>query len=282
MASADGLVALFEAMTRNIEQDQAHLNSIDQGDGDAGDNMASNFRLITNTLQQAIDQQGTTDIGQALSEAAQVLNQQGQGATAPIYAQGLFDAAQRLSGQTAFTMSDLLPLLEGLLQGTSKASGAQQGDGTLLDVLLPGIMSYIQAKRAGQSEMQSILNALLNLRRGSYGTAQSSNGYGSSKGTNTTGQIDPGAAGAASLLEGLFGALLRQAMQQGGGMLGGSSSPIPQPSTSSTSQDNAPGDMPLPLPKLPGGLGDLLGTLLGGAAPTSSKPAKSTGKRKYT
>ena len=284
MASANGLVALFEAMTRNLEHDRSHLNSIDRGDGDTGTNMAANFRLITDTLAQDLGPGGETDIGKALNQAARTLKKQGQGATASIYAQGLSEAGKRLAGQTSFTLDDLMPLLEGLLNGATKASGSSQGAGSLIDVLLPGIMAYLQSKRAGQSDMEAILTALLNLRRGAFGTAQSPAGYGRSSGTDTTGQVDPGAAGAASLLEGLFGAILRQVLQGGGGLGGpGGGAPQRQPAPRDTSPADAPS---FPLPGLPGGLGDLIGGILGGASPAApADPAPAGGdlsKHKYT
>jgi phosphoenolpyruvate---glycerone phosphotransferase subunit DhaL len=242
MASADSLVALFDAMTQNIQQDREHLNKLDRSDGDAGDNMAANFQLVTDTLAQTIQQAGpNADVGIALRQASQALQQQGKGATAPIYAQGLADAAQRLQGKTGFTIDDLLPLLQGLLTGTQQASGAPQGQGSLLDTLLPGIMAYMQAKQAGDSDTQALLKALLSLRRGANSTATSPTGWGSDSGRDTTGQIDPGAAGAASLLEGLFGALLKSALGRGQS----------QPQT------------PAPQSSSGGNIGDILGQLFG-------------------
>src|SRR5437764_4523657 len=132
MASANSLVDLFSAITQNLQQDRQHLNQLDSGDGDTGDNMAANFQLVTDTLSQFVQQAGPqADVGVALQQASQVLRQQGQGATAPIYAQGLANAAQRLQGKTTFSIEDLLPLLQGLLQGAQQASGTQQGEGSL-------------------------------------------------------------------------------------------------------------------------------------------------------
>jgi dihydroxyacetone kinase-like protein len=251
MASADSLVALFDAATRNVQQDRDHLNSLDTADGDVGDNMAANFQLVTETLAQAVRQAGPqADAGLALRQAAEALNRRGRGATAPIYAQGLQDAAQRLQGKSGFSIEDLMPLLEGLLSGTQQASGAQPGEGSMLDTLLPGIMAYMQAKQAGDSDTQALLKALLSLRRGANSTTLSPKGYGSGGGTDTTGRVDPGAAGAASFLEGLFGALLNSALQQG----------QPQQRTvPPQSQPQQPSQ-----PQFPGGdLSDLLGQLFG-------------------
>ncbi len=158
MASADTLVALFSAITQNLQQDRMHINNIDTADGDTGDNMANNFALVTQALAQANQHAGgQADIGVLLGQAAHVLRQQGKGATAPIYAQGLADAGQRLQGQTSFSLDDLMPLLQGLLNGTQQASGAQPGQGSMLDVLLPGIMAFMQAKQNGIPDAQAIL-----------------------------------------------------------------------------------------------------------------------------
>lgn len=239
MASSDSLVALFNAATRNLQQDREHLNHLDNADGDVGDNMVANFQLVTDTLAQVVSQTGPqADVGMALQQAAQALRQQGRGATAPIYAQGLEEASQRLKGRSGFTLDDLVPLLDGLMRGSQQASGMQQGQGSMLDVLLPGILAYMQAKQAGQSDTQALLTALLSLRRGTNSTAGAPGGFGRAEGTDTTGRIDPGAAGAASLLEGLFGALLNGALRQG------------QPPAQTTA------------PQSPGGdIGDLLGQL---------------------
>lgn len=260
MADARSLVAVFEAITQNLEQDRDDINQLDRDDHDTGDNMVNNFRLVTSSLQQQIGQGGEVDVGAALGQAAQVLREGGAGSTAPIYAQGLEDAASRLQGQSSFSLNDLLPLLEGLLGGAQQAGGAQQGQGSLLDVLIPAIGAYSSAKRSGQGDLEAVLGALLETRRGANGTARSSSGYGKAAGRDTTGEVDPGAAAAASLLEGLFGALLKGGLQQGAPAgAGGSAGKYGGPPTAP--QQGQP-------PAQPQGSGnpviDMLGSLFGG------------------
>ncbi|NTW02974.1 MAG: dihydroxyacetone kinase subunit L [Oscillochloris sp.] len=213
MASADSLVAIFEAITQNLQRDQQSLNKLDRDDGDSGDNMVHNFQLVTETLRNAIGQGGQTDIGTALGQAAQVLRNSGKGATAPIYASGFQDAATELKGKDSFGLDDLMPLLQSLLDGMQKANSAKPGEGSMLDAIIPGIVAYLEAKNSGKSEMEAILSGLLNSRRGATATAEASTGYGKGADRNTSGEVDPGAAGAASLLEGMFGALLQSAMR---------------------------------------------------------------------
>ena len=262
MADARSLVAVFEAITQNLEQDRHDINQLDRDDHDTGDNMANNFRLVTETLQKQVGQGGQqVDVGAALGQAAQVLRDDGKGATASIYAQGLQEAAGKLQGQSSFSLTDLLPLLEGLLGGAQQA-GATKGQGGLLDVLLPAIGSYSQAKRGGQGDLEAILGALLETRRGANSTAHSSNGHGRASGRDTSGEVDPGAAAAASLLEGLFGALLKGGLQ--GGAQAGQGN---QPSQSGGSTAGKYGG-PSNLPDAPPAASD--------AQPTS-QPAQSAG-----
>lgn len=261
MADARSLVAVFEAITQNLEQDRDDINQLDRDDHDTGDNMARNFRLVTESLQKQVGQGDQADVGALLGQAAQVLRDDGKGATAPIYAKGLEEAATKLKGQSSFGLDDLLPLLEGLLGGAQQAGGAQQGQGSLLDVLIPAIGSYSRAKRGGQGDLEAILGALLETRRGANGTARSSTGYGKGSGRDTAGELDPGAAAAASLLEGLFGALLKGGLQQAGGAGGGrSAGKYGGPS-------NLPDEAPAPPPAAQGSgnpLIDLIGGLFGG------------------
>lgn len=283
MADARSLVAVFEAITSNLEQDRDDINQLDRDDHDTGDNMVANFRLVTETLQKQIGQGESADVGAALGQAAQVLRDNGRGATASIYAQGLDEAGVKLKGQSSFSMSDLLPLLEGLLGGAQQAGAGQGGQGSLLDVLLPAIGSYSRAKRDGQGDMEAILGALLETRRGANSTARSSSGYGRASGRNTAGEVDPGAAAAASLLEGLFGALLKGGLQSqaggalprggevGTGQMGGGSAggKYGGPTTLPDVSEADPRGLPrVDSPAQPRGSGnpiiDLLGSLFGG------------------
>ncbi len=122
MASTESLIAIFEAITQNLQRDQQSLNTLDRDDGDSGDNMVYNFALVTQTLRKVITQERVADVGAALSQAAQALQEQGKGATAPIYAAGFQDAASELKGKDSFDLGDLMPLLQALLGGMQKAN----------------------------------------------------------------------------------------------------------------------------------------------------------------
>jgi hypothetical protein len=274
------LAELFAAIADQAEADREQLNTLDARNNNAGDNMAANMRLVSQTISQYQARGSSAD--EALQYAAQTLRAQGQGRTAAIYAAGLEDAAQKVVGQQSLSLGDLAPLLDGLLGGAQRSSGAQQGDGTLLDALIPGVLAYMQAKRAGRSETEAILEALLNAQRGGgFGGRGAPQGYPPDTGRGQpapgplgglgdildglAGQgappapaprrpIDPGAAGVGSLLEGIL-----RALGNANAGRGNSSSGTPTSSGGS------------------GGLGDLLGGLLGG----NDDPSPNQGTRSH-
>nr|WP_154653402.1 hypothetical protein [Oscillochloris trichoides] len=43
MASTESLIAIFEAITQNLQRDQQSLNTLDRDNGDSGDNILHNF-----------------------------------------------------------------------------------------------------------------------------------------------------------------------------------------------------------------------------------------------
>lgn len=207
------LAQLWKTIAGNAAEDRSYLNDLDDiGNGNAGDNYQSNMQLVANTLEHEL-QGGQGDVGRALLAAAERLRSNGRGATAPVYASGLADAGQRLLGRTGLSAADLLPLLEGLLNGAQGSSAIPQGGGGLLDALVPGVLGYLGAKQRGASDMEALMDALTNARRGTYSTRRQSPQVPSFGQRDTTGQIDPGAAGIGSLFEGLLRGFLQQQAQ---------------------------------------------------------------------
>lgn len=222
MAQLD-LARLWNAIASSADSDRPYLNDLDDiGDGDAGDNYRANMQTIADVLQRSL-QGGQGDTGQALLEAANALRDRGHGATAPIYAAGLDEAGKRLQGRSGLSFEDLMPLLEGLLNGAKQGSSTPQGEGGMLDALVPGVMAYLGAKQNGASDMEALMDALSSARQGTYSTRRKSPNIPAFGDRDTTGQLDPGAAGVGSLFEGL----LRGILQQGGST--GQTQPQAQP-----------------------------------------------------
>lgn len=228
------LSVLFGAVAQSMAENQAYLNSLDGSNGNTGDNYVHNWQVVQQAVTQAERRQA--DSGTAMMMAARALQRQGQGRTAQMYSSGLARAATQFSGQNGVSMTDFLPLLEGLLGGMQGTTNRRPGEGSPMDALLPGILGYLAAKQQGADDQQALMSAL--------GQAM-----------GMTGMAGGGQGAAAPRPGGGLGDLLGSLL--GGGM----AAPAPQPQPQS------------PL----GGGGDLLGPLiqqlLGGGLSDAPAPA---------
>ncbi len=175
----------LQAMTANRQD----INALDGYNGNHGDNMVENLRLITDALQAKSSQPPA----EALQYASQQLQSQGRGGTSQYYAAGLSQAADQFQGRSTLDSGDLMSMVQSLL-GAIPAQGHPQqtsvGDSVLgeilgsaggpppqpepdqgldaedvLGTLLSAGLSFLQAKQAGadttSAATQAVMNALL-------------------------------------------------------------------------------------------------------------------------
>jgi phosphoenolpyruvate---glycerone phosphotransferase subunit DhaL len=196
------LADVFGSIVNQLQADKDHINGLDQigGNGNHGDNSLHNFQMVADALQRTRGQ----DAGTQLRQAAQLLQQNGRGGTAPLYAEGLLNAAQQMQGKPGLGMDDILPFLQSLLGGVQRRTNAQPGQGTMLDALVPSIMGYIGARNSGRSNGDAVMEALGAATRGAQQTYTQPSQFGRGKRSGNPAWQDPGAASANSMLQGLF------------------------------------------------------------------------------
>jgi hypothetical protein len=139
--------AALQAMTANRQE----INALDGYNGNHGDNMVENLRLITESLQEKSSQTPA----EALGYASQRLQSQGYGGTSQYYARGLGQAAEQLQGRSSLDGNDVMSLVQMLL-GTIPSEGHQpqpQAGGSVLEQVLgmasgqpPQAMPFDQAQ----------------------------------------------------------------------------------------------------------------------------------------
>jgi dihydroxyacetone kinase-like protein len=193
---------VFDSIVNQMRADRDQINDLDRvdGNGNHGDNALYNFELVANKLRSTRGQDAQTQ----LMQAASLLQQNGRGQTAGMYAEGLRNAAQQLGNRQGISMDDIIPLLQGLLGGVQRQTDAQPGQGTLMDALMPGIMGYIGSRQSGRSNTDAIMDAIGAAMRGSQQTYNGPAQYGNYRRQPKQSWRDPGAASASSMLQGLF------------------------------------------------------------------------------
>jgi hypothetical protein len=188
--------AALEAMAANRQE----INALDGYNGNHGDNMVENLRLITESLQEKSSQTPA----EALGYASQRLQSQGRGGTSQYYARGLGQAAEQLQGRSSLDGNDVMSLVQMLL-GAIPSQGyepqPQAGDSVLdqvlgmasgqqppqarpfdqaqarpqdsdldlddvLNLLLPAGLAFLQAKQSGADTASAAKQALMSALMG--------------------------------------------------------------------------------------------------------------------
>jgi len=190
-AQSVDLAKLFGTVATTLAQNQIALNQADTYNHDHGDNMVEIFEVIT----QAMKEKSSAAPADQLAYASQLLRAKSQSGSAKIYAEGLSNASTKMLGKktvtpnTAMTIlqallgtqkqlpttslpstpaagsgEDLLGSLLGGLTGTTQTT-AKGGSQISIDKLLKAGMTYVQAKQAGSSDLDAILNAVMGSSR---------------------------------------------------------------------------------------------------------------------
>ena len=103
------------------------------GDGDFGNSLASGFRAI----KAEWDAIPKTDIGAMLLKISMIVSKHVGGSSGPIWGTGFMKAAMLTRGKTEIGLQDLAQMLGSAIEGIQARGGAQLGDKTLLDALIP-------------------------------------------------------------------------------------------------------------------------------------------------
>jgi len=103
------------------------------GDGDFGISLATGFRQI----EKEWDEIPKTDIGAMLLKISMIVSKHVGGSSGPIWGTGFMKAAMLTRGKTEITLDDLAAMLGSAIEGIQARGGAQLGDKTLLDALIP-------------------------------------------------------------------------------------------------------------------------------------------------
>jgi dihydroxyacetone kinase-like protein len=135
----DITLADFETALKSIaatalknEQYFCELDSY-AGDADFGVSLASGFRAIS----QEWNDLDRSSIGSFLLKISMIITRNVGGCSGPIWGTGFMRAGALAKDRTSITLDDLDKMLTASIEGIQKRGGAQLGDKTLLDALIP-------------------------------------------------------------------------------------------------------------------------------------------------
>jgi dihydroxyacetone kinase phosphoprotein-dependent L subunit len=103
------------------------------GDADFGVSLASGFRVV----EKDWDDFDRSSIGNFLLRVSMIITRHVGGCSGPIWGTGFMRAATLTREQQSLTLEDLDEMLSAGIEGIQKRGGAEAGDKTLLDALIP-------------------------------------------------------------------------------------------------------------------------------------------------
>jgi phosphoenolpyruvate---glycerone phosphotransferase subunit DhaL len=103
------------------------------GDGDFGTSLATGYRQIM-AEWDGIDK---ADIGTMLLKISMIVSKHVGGSSGPIWGTGFMKAAMLSRGKSELTLAEVTQMLGSAIEGIQARGGAQRGDKTLLDALIP-------------------------------------------------------------------------------------------------------------------------------------------------
>ncbi|MFJ7087071.1 dihydroxyacetone kinase subunit DhaL [Streptomyces griseus] len=193
MLDTDFFRRWMAAAAASVEREANHLTELDSaiGDADHGSNLQRGFTAVTAVLEK--DAPATP--GAVLALAGRQLISTVGGASGPLYGTLLRRTGKALGDADEVTQEQLAQAFAAGVAAVGQLGGAQAGDKTMLDALLP-------AAEALATSFEGAANAA---RAGAEATVplQARKGRASYLGERSIGHQDPGATSSALLVEAL-------------------------------------------------------------------------------
>lgn len=183
-----------KTVLKAILSEKDFLNELDEkiGDGDHGSNMASGVLAAKEVLAE-FDGDGLKEILQAIGEA---VSKNVGGTSGRLYGAALLEAAKVVDENSELDAATLEKIFGAAVEAIQKRGGAERGDKTMLDVLIP-IRDTFDAKNCAGKTLEEILTEARDAAREGYEFAKTiaaKKGRAASLKKKSVGFEDPGAA----------------------------------------------------------------------------------------
>jgi phosphoenolpyruvate---glycerone phosphotransferase subunit DhaL len=171
------------------------------GDGDFGYSMARGFEIVLSDW----DGFDRTDISTFLKKIAVVITSRIGGTSGPIWGTGFLRAATTAAGADSLDAEQIAAMLRAAVDGIKARGGAELGDKTLLDALVPASDTIEEQAKAGSSAGKTLRAAAITARSAAEATRPmvAKKGRAAYTGERSIGTLDAGAVAVAVLLEAL-------------------------------------------------------------------------------
>ena len=206
----DDVVSMLYGMVEIITREHQRLSQLDSisGDGDHGTTMTRAMKLVS----KAIEQQGKKNIKSLLESISWNLLGVDGGATGPLLGTLFKGMADSLEEGQRVTVAAFSVMVETGLSLIEKITKARTGDKTMMDALVPAVISLKESAQEEKDFLDTLRTAAEAAKNGAEATESLVARFGRAKnlGEKTLGHPDPGAISMALLFEGFYEGLMRR------------------------------------------------------------------------
>jgi dihydroxyacetone kinase phosphoprotein-dependent L subunit len=190
-------------MAETVVANEAYFGDLDAvvGDGDFGYSMARGFEIVLSGW----DEFDRADISTFLKKVAVTITSRIGGTSGPIWGTGFLRAATTAAGEDSLDADRIVAMLRAAIEGIKARGGAELGDKTLLDALIPATDAIEERAKAGSPAAETLRAAAERARSAAEATRPmlAKKGRAAYTGERSVGTLDAGAVAVAVLLEAL-------------------------------------------------------------------------------
>jgi phosphoenolpyruvate---glycerone phosphotransferase subunit DhaL len=194
---------VVRVVAETVVANETYFGELDAvvGDGDFGYSMARGFERVVADW----DTFDRTDITAFLRKVAVVITSRVGGTSGPIWGTGFLRAATGAGGADTIDAAQIVTMLRAAVDGIQARGGAEVGDKTLLDSLVPAIDTLEAQLVAGASAPDVVRAIAVSARSAAEATRPmlAKRGRAAYTGERSIGTLDAGAVAVAVILEAL-------------------------------------------------------------------------------
>jgi len=201
--SIDVVERTIKATATTVLKNEKHFSDLDAlaGDGDFGFSLAAGFRVIDADLP-TLDK---SSISGFLLKLSMIISKHVGGSSGPLWGTAFMRAGMISKDKATLSLEDLEKIVQGAIDGIQQRGGAQPGDKTLIDVLIP-VRDAIAKHAHGDGDNDAALRDATLAAEEAAETAKSwvaKRGRQQFTGDRSSGTPDPGMVAVATILRDL-------------------------------------------------------------------------------
>jgi phosphoenolpyruvate---glycerone phosphotransferase subunit DhaL len=198
---ANRLESVVHLIAQTCVDNEKYFSDLDAvaGDGDFGYSLARGFEIVLAEW----DGYDRSDLGTFLQKVATTMSGRIGGTSGPIWGTAFLRAAIVAKGKQELAPDDVVAMLRAAVAGIQKRGGAELGDKTLLDALVP-LTDALEADLASGTDAADIARHVATVARAAADDTsrlEARRGRASYTGERSIGSPDPGAVAVAVLAE---------------------------------------------------------------------------------